>query len=796
MLIEEIHALVAGLSAPWKSMLRQHGLDLSSVDSPQRTAEVLSEKLNIDWQDPRVQDLCRSTERAIEPGDPARSLLYHLLALSECPSPDGGVSLEDIELLENYLYSLAPLPSDWTTLDVAVLAYQYRPARRTGHQQHADMVFSRLGIARNGDTEAHYDANIRCFVPHVKKEHKDERKEEAKDEIEIETEHVRVLPARYGAFLVRRVSGPDGLSLIEGEQRGDAHRAFIQPVRKLFSREFLPGMTLALDYGHAHSGEKLKRAVLARWGISPDPSGNLDHPPYSIVCRLPDTAPSATPGAASITLKRCGDSVLLMPAARPLIEPVTSANYAIKGFPVPAQWPFFFSIINRRYTTLRLFTNFRNLILAGIAELREQHFPNLFKQWVQLQFPEPRNTPEFVNIRHMRDENGTYTDMRTHPIRHSAFLKKVVKGGYDAQMFLDHCLEGAVTVRIKGLPNERVLPAFSIVAAPDFFPYADQAELQRWFDEEHIDPKTQFRNGSPLSLSAERLSVNPAHVDSFSLKPAFSNREDTISVSFSLLPRAPRESHTKAKPPRIVSFLSDASSGVFAPGWDVTYAGDHGKGIYLATFGLGSPFAEDIKLCAASNSFWPAVSPDASRTFNRSDAPTAIPMLDCELGFHPQHPLVTSGVLHDSRTGWDGEHGPFLTPEGMVDYADIDRSDYVANALAGKMLYGAFEHVDAVELIRRIKALRLAVAACDPGQTPATTQLWLVSASELEHQAGTHKRYRFLFVLPEDGAKPGQHVPGRLRIRYGEAVRCEATESQLVGNIQRCAPGPKALRLY
>ncbi|WP_028208401.1 hypothetical protein [Paraburkholderia nodosa] len=112
MLIDEIHALLAGLSSPWKSVLRQHGLDLSSLDSPQRTAALLSEILNIDWQDSRVQDLCRSTERAIEPGGPARSLLYHLLALSECPSPDAGVSLENIELIENYLYSLAPLPSD------------------------------------------------------------------------------------------------------------------------------------------------------------------------------------------------------------------------------------------------------------------------------------------------------------------------------------------------------------------------------------------------------------------------------------------------------------------------------------------------------------------------------------------------------------------------------------------------------------------------------------------------------------------------------------------------------------
>ncbi|WP_154678177.1 hypothetical protein [Paraburkholderia nodosa] len=92
------------------------------------------------------------------------------------------------------------------------------------------MVFSQLGISRNGDTEALYDASIRCFVPHVKRKVVNKIKDKTEESFENEPEHVRVLPARYGAFLVRRVSGPGGLTLIGGEQRGDAHRAFIEPV--------------------------------------------------------------------------------------------------------------------------------------------------------------------------------------------------------------------------------------------------------------------------------------------------------------------------------------------------------------------------------------------------------------------------------------------------------------------------------------------------------------------------------------------------------------------------------------
>ncbi|WP_232442226.1 hypothetical protein [Burkholderia ubonensis] len=782
MLVDEVHALLLGLSAPWREAFKRHGLDLSDSTAPEETANRLRQPLPIDWDDPRIHDLCPSTERAIEPGDPARSLIYHMLALSECPSPDGGVRLEAIDLLENYIDSLAPLPPDWQTLDVAVLAYQYRPARRTGHQQHADLVFSRLGIARNGDVDARYDEQTRSFVPH------------AQDGIE----HVRVMPARYGAFLVRRVVGPDTLALIEGKQAGDDQRTFIEPVRKLFPDECLPGRRLTLKYGHRHVGEKLKRAVEAPWGVRPSPPGDPDGAPYAVCSQdLGEATPAGLDAPPAVMLKRSGAAVLLMPAARPLIEPVTPANFGVRGFGVPARWRLA-PLANRRFTTMRIITSLWKLVLAAVDEVRQQYFPHFAPGW--LRFPEPRNAPEFINIRHKAHENGTYTDMRTHPVDRQDFLAEVGKGGYRAQLFLDHCTEGVVTIQIAELAEHAVRPAYSVVAAPDFYPYADQAELQRWFTDRQIDPKSQFRSGSPISLSAERLAANPGHIDPFRKTQAFSPNDGTVAVAFSLAARATRGRDTEVHPPRMTSFLSDASSGVFAPGWDVTYAGNRRR-TFLATFGLGSPFAEDIKLCAASNSFWPAVSPDASRTFNRADAPTAIPMLDHELGLHPCHPLIARGDESNTRRGWDCEYGPYLTPDGRVDYADIERSDYVANALHGEMLYGAFEHVDSAELIRRISALRHAVAACDNGQTPSHTKLWLVSARALREAGGADapddaRRYRFLFVLPDDDAAPEQHTPGRLRLRYGQALRCDATKARVVGHVQRCAPGPDALGLY
>lgn len=89
MLVDEVHALLLGLPAPWRAAFERHGLDLSDSGTPEETAKRLSR----------------------------------------------------------------PLPIDWQTLDIAVLAYQYRPARRTGHRQHVGFVFSRLGIARNGDVD-------------------------------------------------------------------------------------------------------------------------------------------------------------------------------------------------------------------------------------------------------------------------------------------------------------------------------------------------------------------------------------------------------------------------------------------------------------------------------------------------------------------------------------------------------------------------------------------------------------------------------------------------------------------
>jgi hypothetical protein len=48
-------------------------------------------------------------------------------------------------------------------LSVAAFAYQYRDAPGTTHHEHADLVFSRMGIARAGTSSSRYYPVRRCF---------------------------------------------------------------------------------------------------------------------------------------------------------------------------------------------------------------------------------------------------------------------------------------------------------------------------------------------------------------------------------------------------------------------------------------------------------------------------------------------------------------------------------------------------------------------------------------------------------------------------------------------------------
>jgi hypothetical protein len=157
--------------------------------------------------------------------------------------------------------------------------------------------------------------------------------------------------------------------------------------------------------------------------------------------------------------------------------------------------------------------------------------------------------------------------------------------------------------------------------------------------------------------------------------------------------------------------LPDGSPGLFDPGWDTSqglYFTDPNRPLqrFMAGYGLGSPFIEDAKLCAALGSYWPGVAPDSTRVFPPDKAidgefyayPTIVPLTDQEIGSAP---------LDDGRyLPWDGVRGPrLITVEGkpVVAYPNAYRVDYID--LVGTMTAALTSKIDAPEYKARVLAM-------------------------------------------------------------------------------------------
>ena len=92
----------------------------------------------------------------------------------------------------------------------------------------------------------------------------------------------------------------------------------------------------------------------------------------------------------------------------------------------------------------------------------------------------------------------------------------VAEGGYEALHYVDYTGDGWVAVACPELALDlpRRLPAYSLVATPDFFPAVKQSDLTEWTDEsvppdlrETIWPGVP---GRPEALSDQRLAANLA----------------------------------------------------------------------------------------------------------------------------------------------------------------------------------------------------------------------------------------------------------------------------------------------
>ena len=289
---------------------------------------------------------------------------------------------------------------------------------------------------------------------------------------------------------------------------------------------------------------------------------------------------------------------------------------------------------------------------------------------------------------------------------------------YRCLHYVDFTGDGWVNVATNvSIGNGNVLPAQSLVAAVDFFPYCEQTEI---LDNPANDGLWRWR---PLNLADTRFLANIVSHPELRGDPKL--EWDTVTA---LVPKTIDDGLGQTaftnRIERRVTYLTDGANGVFAPGWDTSFDTSvvGSKAVqHLTNYGLGSPFPEDAKLCAALSSFWPAVAPDVTRSFWPAVSPTVVPLLDHEIG------------ANGNATSWDGQPGPQIrrnmTPT-RVRYKRIEYVDYTAAALDGEMDFHRLASIDALEYQSRVQ--KHAKARDEVKKDPGFRHLLLASYTQLD----------------------------------------------------------------
>jgi hypothetical protein len=655
----------------WDKLLKKHGLDITKADLE---AELAKDLPGIDRDVPGFEDFASEGRRAIDPGNPARSLLYHAIASPNVLQVDrkdlkAYPTLAEIEAVENYVFA-AKLPSlaDLNALAagnliaIVVFAYDYRPAIDTVQRNRADLCFSRTGVARVGTKPAFYEARHRGFLPFIDKD---------------DDHAIRVLPARYAPYVaVQRLGdenafGPMRFSFQRqnpaifpgSSDPGDETRKFWVPIHKLFSgTECIRGMDLQVELRAHHVNEKIRRIhiELTRRG---EDTGHavpeIDQPPFRF-----------TEDIAALDAATDSGKGLLIPVPHAaLVEAAVFLDRPLT-FVVPA-------IPSNDFAP--------SLQISSEAD-------------------GSRHAPEYVHVRHAPDERLPNLNDLADP------ATKVLDGGFNAQHYVDFTGDGWIEPICPQLRPElpRFIAAYSVVTAPDFFVLCDQRELMDWWLQRAPSALRKFIwETPPKALSDERIAPNlklnnsDFHPGDRTLPNAgFRSDDDTAPAIVSMPVVGPVVGRPLIEMSRDRhNCLPDGAAGVFAPGWDTSFDVTDGTP-HMAAYGLGSPFPEDAKLCAALSTFWPAAAPDAGRTFSQV-FPTVSPLTDEEIGQRGNLP-------------WDGVAGPRPTTTAakpLVEYADFDHVDYVESALDGKFSLRLTGAIGTARYIARVLAMARAYRA-------------------------------------------------------------------------------------
>jgi hypothetical protein len=702
-LIDETTSVLSRLAPKgWEKLFKQHGggLDISKPKS-HLAAELQRPLIGINRAHPGFEELAPMAIRGIEPGVPSLSLLYHAFAspdvhplTSTAPTDSDYPTLEELDIIENFIFSLARRKlSSFRNPVIAVFACQYRTRAHAPHQMHADLAFSRTGVARVGTESECYSGPGRGFNPSPVGGDRG----------------FAVLPARYVAYIAEYGAPSPEHAILRSVPQVDKQLTFVMPVHKLFRGDEClvaeDGNSLripSLQFAEVHISEKLARIHRQSpdnpgW-VPPLPAFNLNTAPF---IRNSKTAKDL------VQLTNIGSFALIKPIPNRLVlvpQQQVGGNSEPVRFKVP-----------------------------------QEDDSNRF--WSSLNLPPAsgRAAPEYANIRLeiSKTRSGSWRQQNLNdissppPSGKDSFEKKISLGGYEAAHFVDGTCDGAIAVKPISVVPLETLPAYSLVTAVDYFPQVEQATVIEWLEKRQqkpiglSNPNLVFPQGGPQPLSDGRFRAGDATLEVSNATPN-SQLPDPITpnrFAFSILEAANLTATAVvslaargASPGQRMnsfgasSWLPDAASDYFAPGWDVSLHVIAGRSTYVA-YGLGSPFPEDSKLCAALNSFWPAVAPDSSRTYGLRPAGsllfTSIPLLDSELGYHPKHPRVLAGEVAESL-GWDGDHGPFFETKNkkeVVNASNPIRADQTFSALNGQLGFSGLDLIDASELLRRIEEL-------------------------------------------------------------------------------------------
>jgi len=173
-LIQQMMKVCGDLSkSGWDEILKKVAdLDIRQPTAPALAMELSRPLSRIDRQFPGFADFAVEGKRGIEPGKPSWSLLFHAVASPGLGKGYAGrmPTREQIETVENYVYGVKPpsiaelrVRAGGAPLAMAVFASEYRPASQTVHQKHADMCYSRTGIARIGTRGPLYHSSARGY---------------------------------------------------------------------------------------------------------------------------------------------------------------------------------------------------------------------------------------------------------------------------------------------------------------------------------------------------------------------------------------------------------------------------------------------------------------------------------------------------------------------------------------------------------------------------------------------------------------------------------------------------------